>query len=33
MTKKATAQKSQFTTPLIKEGVKVQGTILKEIEN
>jgi hypothetical protein len=34
MAKKATtAQTSQFTVPLIKEGQKIKGTILKEIEN
>jgi hypothetical protein len=34
MAKKATTQKvSQFTVPLIKEGQKIKGTILKEIEN
>jgi hypothetical protein len=33
MAKKATAHQSQFTVPLIKEGQKVKGTILKEIEN
>ncbi len=34
MAKKATATKaSQFTVPVIKEGQKVKGTILKEIEN
>ena len=33
MAKKATAQQSLFNVPLIKEGVKVKGTILKEIEN
>ena len=33
MAKKATAPASQFNIPLIKEGVKVKGTILKEIEN
>jgi len=34
MAKKAAATKaSQFTVPMIKEGQKVKGTILKEIEN
>lgn len=34
MAKKAVATKaSQFTVPMIKEGQKVKGTILKEIEN
>ena len=34
MAKKATAVKaSQYTVPTIKEGQKVKGTILKEIEN
>jgi hypothetical protein len=33
MTKKTTAQKNQFVIPSIKEGVRIKGTILKEIEN
>jgi hypothetical protein len=33
MTKKAAASQSQFNVPVIKEGQKVKGTILKEIEN
>jgi hypothetical protein len=33
MTKKTALQKSQFMVPSIKEGVRVKGTILKEIEN
>ncbi|MDR0860312.1 MAG: S1 RNA-binding domain-containing protein [Candidatus Peribacteria bacterium] len=33
MAKKATASTSQFIVPSIKEGQKVKGTILKEIEN
>jgi small subunit ribosomal protein S1 len=33
MPKKATAHTSQFNVPLIKEGQKINGTILKEIEN
>ena len=34
MAKKAIAPAtSQFTVPVIKEGQKVKGTILKEIEN
>ena len=33
MAKKAVAQASQFNVPLIKEGQKIKGTILKEIEN
>ena len=34
MARKAAAEKAnQFTVPVIKEGQKVKGTILKEIEN
>ena len=34
MAKKATAvAASNYTVPVIKEGQKVKGTILKEIEN
>ncbi|MDR0650401.1 MAG: hypothetical protein LBG59_03145 [Candidatus Peribacteria bacterium] len=33
MTKKTAIQTSQFTVPSIKEGVRIKGTILKEIEN
>jgi len=33
MAKKATAHTSKFNVPLIKEGQKIKGTILKEIEN
>jgi hypothetical protein len=28
-----TAQQTSFTIPSIKEGSKVKGTVLKEIEN
>jgi hypothetical protein len=33
MAKKTAATTSQFIVPSIKEGQKVKGTILKEIEN
>jgi hypothetical protein len=33
MAKKTATQTSQFKVPLIKEGQKVKGVILKEIEN